>query len=235
MNDGRLPVGRIRHRPIWLLVGSMLLAACTARFETRNTLPPGILYENPSVSAISPRGITREISHKGMTLTETSEHFVDHLYNDAVNLCTIGYGHLLPPKRPCNGSEPAEFRPKITLARGEQLLAGDMQLAERAVTDTTRSDLTDGQFAALCDFVFNVGVQNFTTSTLIQVVNSGQFELVPTELRRWRLAKGKVLPGLVTRRELEIALFFDGRPPPTGTPRGFEEAPIDILKGEDNR
>jgi len=196
-------------------------------------MAPGILAERAPGESGALRGQTRAISAKGLELTQGSEQFIDHLYDDAANLCTIGYGHLLPAKRACDGSEPAEFRPRITLARGQQLLAADMQLAEQAVSEAIRSDsLTDGQYGALCDFVFNVGARNFKSSTLLRVINNGELERVPTEFRRWTFAKGKEIRGLLKRRNAEIGLFFDGKVPPVGKERGFQPPAIDIIEGE---
>jgi len=76
-----------------------------------------------------------------------------------------------------------------------------------------------------------VGSANFRTSTLLTVVNAGQIASVPVQLRRWVYAKGKVWPGLQTRREGEIDLYFEGLPRPP-TPPTQLVSPIDILIGE---
>jgi len=70
--------------------------------------------------------------------------------------------------------------------------------------------LTDGQFAALTDFVFNVGSTNFKSSTLLTVVNAKQLDRVEGQFKRWVMAGGKPWPGLVTRRGREVEVFFDG-------------------------
>ena len=91
----------------------------------------------------------------------------------------------------------------------------------------------DGQFAALADFVFNVGSTNFKDSTLLQVVNTKQEDRVASQFRRWTLAGGKAWPGLKKRREDEIGLYFSGRSTPKGIPpQGERLSPIDIRTGE---
>ena len=63
------------------------------------------------------------------------------------------------------------------------------------------------RIAALIDFTFNLGVGRLKGSTLRRKVNAGDWEAVPAELRKWTRGGGKVLRGLVIRREAEIALI----------------------------
>jgi lysozyme len=101
------------------------------------------------------------------------------------------------------------------------------------VMTSVEADLSDGQYAALCDFVFNVGGRNFRSSTLLKVVNAGDFPSVPFQLRRWVFAGGREFPGLKTRRENEIELFFDGLPIQRAAPPAeMDLEPIDIRTGE---
>ncbi|KXU87231.1 hypothetical protein CR51_35690 [Caballeronia megalochromosomata] len=169
----------------------------------------------------------------GLQATKDAEYFVPTLYNDVAHYCTIGYGHLIK-RLPCDGSEPSEFRNGITEQRGTDLLIKDMETAEVSVMLAVKPDLTDGQYAALCDFAFNVGTKHFKDSTLLQVVNAEQFDRVPEQFRRWTIAGGKPVKGLANRREREISVFFDGLPIPKGAPSlGEDMSPIDIRAGED--
>ena len=63
------------------------------------------------------------------------------------------------------------------------------------------------RLAALIDFAFNLGVGRLKSSTLRKRVNAGEWDAVPAELRKWTRGGGKVLRGLVIRREAEIALI----------------------------
>ncbi len=174
----------------------------------------------------------RPVYGKGVALTKASEGFRGRLYNDAADYCTIAYGHLVK-LAPCDGSEPAAFLRGVTEAEGTELLVEDMGTAQVTVMRLVGVDLTDGQYAALCDFVFNVGSGNFRRSTLLKVVNAGDFDGVPFQLRRWVKAGGRELPGLVTRREREIELFFDGLPiARAAPPAGMDVEPVDIRAGE---
>lgn len=66
---------------------------------------------------------------------------------------------------------------------------------------------TPGRIAALTDFAYNLGLGNLKASTLRKRVNAGRWDDVPGELRKWVRAGGRVLPGLVRRREAEITLL----------------------------
>lgn len=219
---------------IRLLLSALALlavASCVSEVPERpDHLTAGELL-NPGPSARAELGREfRRVYANGLALTKRSEGWSARLYNDVARYCTIGYGHLIK-KAPCDGSEPPPFPSGITEARGEQLLISDMATAESTVATAVTAKLSDGQFAALADFVFNVGSANFRNSTLLRVVNDGQTASVPVQLRRWVYAKGKVWPGLQTRREGEIDLYFEGIPRPPAPPSQLT-SPIDILTGE---
>ena len=132
-------------------------------------------------------------------------------YHDPVGFPTIGYGHLL-------SREPwaaLNRWPAITEAEADRLLDHDMARAADAVLRLTVVPLTDGQFAALVDFTFNVGAGNLEASTLRRVINRAEYGEAPQQFRRWVFAGGVKLPGLVRRREDEIALWIgrDARKP----------------------
>jgi lysozyme len=63
------------------------------------------------------------------------------------------------------------------------------------------------RLAALIDFTFNLGAGNLAASTLRKRVNAGDWTAVPAELRKWNKGGGRVLRGLVLRREAEAALI----------------------------
>jgi lysozyme len=65
----------------------------------------------------------------------------------------------------------------------------------------------EGRLAAIVDFTFNLGAGRLQTSTLQRRVNQRDWEAAATELRRWVYGGGKVLPGLVMRREAEVTLL----------------------------
>lgn len=94
-----------------------------------------------------------------------------------------------------------------TQEQADAWLVEDMQEAVDAVLRLVTVNLTQGQFAALVDFVYNEGAGNFAHSTLLKYINHNDMGLAAEEFPKWVYAHGKVLGGLVTRRLREQALF----------------------------
>ena len=111
---------------------------------------------------------------------------------------TVGYGHL------CD----AKHLP-ITMEEGEAFLAADMTDALRATLRCCPVLTTEPakRLAAIVDFTFNLGAGRLQTSTLRRRINQRDWTGAVQELRRWIYGGGRVLPGLVLRREAEIQLF----------------------------
>ena len=213
-----------------VLAAVACVTACTQQVPTLDKLTPGIFLE-PRARPTIP---LRPVSDKGLALTKTSEGFVATLYHDVAGYCTIAYGHLVD-RGPCTERNSAEFGGGVTEPRGSQLLVQDMAGAQLAVMNAIPEwrNLTDGQFGALCDFVYNVGGGAFRSSTLLKRILEGKHAEVPAQLRRWILADGKPWPGLITRREAEIQLYFDGQPIPRSVPAPGESfEPLNIGRPE---
>ena len=111
---------------------------------------------------------------------------------------TIGYGHL------CD----AKHLP-ITTEEGEAYLATDMSDALNATLRYCPVLATEpeGRLAAIVDFTFNLGAGRLQTSTLRRRINQTDWAGAALELRKWVHGGGRVLPGLVARRQAEIALM----------------------------
>jgi lysozyme len=67
--------------------------------------------------------------------------------------------------------------------------------------------LTINQLAAISDFAYNLGVGRLKASTLRKVINNKQYTLVAKELHKWIYGGGRILKGLVIRRDVEATLF----------------------------
>lgn len=76
------------------------------------------------------------------------------------------------------------------------------------VDQLVKVPITVNQKAALTDFVYNVGAGNFRSSTLLRKLNAGDVQGAAAEFARWNLANGKVMPGLVMRRDCEKKMFL---------------------------
>lgn len=159
----------------------------------------------------------RHIDAAGLAKIKAWEGFVPHAYDDAFatkepvdpgetvhGTLTIGYGHTLNVK-------PGD---KITEKQAVELLKQDLVGVENAVERLVKVPLTDGQFAALVSFVFNVGAGAFRGSTLLKELNKGNYDAVPKELMKWTKTTigGKKITsaGLTNRRAAEIGLWATG-------------------------
>ncbi len=138
------------------------------------------------------------ISQRGIDLIKRWEGFRDKAYLCPGNVWTIGYGHT---KNVYQGM-------CISKAQAEELLKSDLRYFEKAVKQLSKVELTQGQFDALVSFTFNVGVGAFKKSTLLRLVNQGDFLGAAKQFGRWVNANGKKLPGLVSRRAEEKQLFL---------------------------
>ena len=143
-------------------------------------------------------------SGNGLALTEQFEACRLTAYQDQVGVWTIGYGHTGP-----------DVTPKLTITQGqaETLLAHDVGRAADCVNKAVTIELTQNEFDALVDFVFNVGTGAFTGSTLLRVLNAGDLDAAASQFDLWDHAGGAVVAGLLRRRQAETALFNTGRSP----------------------
>lgn len=104
--------------------------------------------------------------------------------------------------------------PPITEEEGEVILARDLLAAEASVLRLITYPLNDFQLAAITDWTFNLGSGRLRGSTLRAVINRGDLDAVPEQIRRWKFGGGRVLPGLVVRREYDVSLWFGHSPSP---------------------
>jgi lysozyme len=156
--------------------------------------------------SIAPSSTGRQLNRVSLELIKAFEGWVPTAYNDPAGYCTIGYGHLIDLKR-CDVANLEGFTGQLTETAGEALLTKDVTSARVAVQRLVTVALTDDQFGALVSFVFNIGENNFQRSTLLRILNTGDYRNAVTELRRWISAGGRVIDGLVQRRGCEAALF----------------------------
>jgi lysozyme len=96
-----------------------------------------------------------------------------------------------------------------TQQQAEAWLREDLAEAETGVHHLVQVPLTQGQYDALVDFTFNEGTSKLQNSTLLHLLNTGQYALAAEQFQRWDLAGGKVLPGLAERR-LDEASIYEG-------------------------
>jgi lysozyme len=120
-------------------------------------------------------------------------------YKCPANVWTIGYG---------------ETGPDIvqgltwTIWQAEERLKSSLVKRAEMVDKLVTVPITDNQRAALISFVFNIGYGNFQGSTLLRLLNEGRHGEAAEQFARWNRGGGRVLAGLVTRREDEKELFL---------------------------
>jgi len=144
--------------------------------------------------------INMKISLEGLGLIKKFEGCELEAYKCAAGVWTIGYGST------------KEVKEGDTLTQGEAdyLLKYEMDEYEGYVNDMVKVDLNQNQFDALVSWVFNLGPSNLSSSTLLTRINNKDWKDVPNQIKRWNKAGGKVLEGLIRRREAE-ALLFEGK------------------------
>ncbi len=121
-----------------------------------------------------------------------------HPYLCPAGFWTIGYGHLCAPTAAPIDRDEAEHLLAQDLC---QALSATLRICPRLIHEP------EGRLAALTDFTFNLGAGRLQTSTLKRRVNDANWPEAARELRRWVYGGGKVLPGLVARREAEAFLL----------------------------
>ena len=95
----------------------------------------------------------------------------------------------------------------ITQEQAEEMLRDEMAEYEGYVNRLVTVELNQNQFDAMVSWVYNLGGGNLASSTLLKVLNAGDYDGVPAQIMRWNKAGGKVLEGLTRRRQAEADLF----------------------------
>jgi len=146
-------------------------------------------------------------SDKLLELIKESEGFSSTPYLCPAKIPTIGYGSTKYP----DGRKVSLSDNPITKEEATTYLRFDVVDAEKLVTKTVTVPLTQGQFDALVDFVYNLGSGALLGSTLLKVLNNGDYSTASNEFLKWNKARVdgilKELPGLTKRRKAEQMLF----------------------------
>lgn len=141
-------------------------------------------------------------SDAGLALTKRFEGLRLNAYPDTAGVWTIGYGHTGPG-----------VHQGLTIDEQQANVFLECDLA-RAVTGVNRlvtATICQNHFDALVDFAFNLGVAALSGSALLRYVNAEDFAAATAEFSRWDHVKGRIIPGLLLRRQAEAALFNQQR------------------------
>lgn len=137
------------------------------------------------------------ISDKGIELIKTFEGCKLTAYRDSVGVWTIGYGHTRGVRR----------GDVISMSKAIDYLREDLIPVEREINNMGVS-LQQGQYDALCSWIFNLGVGNFRSSTMRKYILARKSsDEITAQMIRWHRAGGKPLLGLKRRRVAEANMW----------------------------
>ena len=142
--------------------------------------------------------MNKRTSAEGIALIKKFEGCELEAYQCSANVWTIGYGHT-------RGVEEGDT---CSQEDAESMLVADLEEFEGYVNDIVQCPLEQNQFDALVAWTYNLGPTNLRESTLLIRLNDQDYHDVPTHIRRWNKAGGKVLDGLVRLREARAPLFL---------------------------
>lgn len=137
----------------------------------------------------SPHGIATIASYEGLRLTA---------YQDVADVWTIGYGH----------TQDVEPEDTITEAEANMILENDVELRAKAVSAAIKVPVTQNQFDACVCLAYNIGVGAFKGSTLLRLLNAGDYVGAALQFPRWDKAGGVSVAGLTKRRLGEQMMFL---------------------------
>ena len=145
-----------------------------------------------------------KISNNGINLIKHFEGLSLKPYLDVVNIPTIGWGNTFYE----DGTKVTLKDQPVTKERANELLEviANKDFADK-IFPLIKVKVSQNQFDAMVSLAYNIGVGNFSKSTLLKKVNSGDFIGASEEFLKWNKSGGKELLGLTRRRKREQNLF----------------------------
>lgn len=149
--------------------------------------------------------VPMNVSPEGQAFIRSFEQLRLNRYNDAGH-AAIGWGHQIKPGDGIGNT--------IDAGTAEALFQSDIEDAARTINSAVKVELTQRQFDALADLVFNIGPTNFLhggpnhgPSTILVMLNAGNFAGAAGQFQRWIYSQGRVNTTLVGRRAREAQRF----------------------------
>jgi len=151
------------------------------------------------------------INQAGIDLVKSFEGFRASTYKDAVGVLTIGYGTTA---RAGVGIDPQPGM-TITKAEAEHYLEKALNKFADSIEPAITAPIGSNEFSAFVSLAYNIGPAAFKRSSALRHFNAGDRSKAADAILLWNRAGGKVLRGLVRRREAERRLFLtpDAIPP----------------------
>jgi lysozyme len=145
-----------------------------------------------------------KVNAEGYALIKKFEGCKLKAYKCPANVWTIGYGNTFYE----NGMKVKEGD-VITQERAEELAKFIIDQFAVTIAPFILKPLNDNQFSACVSLAYNIGTGGFKKSSVFKKLNVNPLDAtIADSFRLWNKGGGKVLPGLVKRREAEIALYF---------------------------
>lgn len=144
----------------------------------------------------------KKLSTEGRSLIEQWEGLHLTSYQDIGGIWTIGYGHT------------GGVKPNTTITREEanRILDEDVKIHAKGITNFITVELSQHQYDALVSFHFNLGVNILEGTTLLNYLNSRQWQAAANEMMAYINVNGSPVQGLINRRRSEVALFLSDDP-----------------------
>ncbi len=156
------------------------------------------------------------VSEKAIRMICHHEGVRTRPYQCPALIWSVGVGHVIDPAHLAVKYEerrnlpiPEGWDRVLTMDEVDRILSQDLGRFERGVVRLCPAAVgRQGVFDALVSFAFNVGLGNLQRSSLRMKTNRGEFEEAADEFLKWTKAGGRVLPGLVKRRQDEQRLYL---------------------------
>lgn len=142
---------------------------------------------------LSPAGVEALKQYEGLSLTA---------YRDSGGVWTIGYGSTRDVREGM----------RISQAEADQRFLADTEWAQAAVRTDVVVPITQPQFDALVSLAYNIGAGAFAKSTLVRLLNAGDYRGAAEQFLVWNKVRGEVVTGLAVRRAQERAMFLEPAP-----------------------
>ena len=141
---------------------------------------------------------------KAVKLIRKWEGYKSEAYLDPAGVWTIGWGTTRYP----NGRRVKKGDSIIQSQATDFLFHDIKRVAFKPIQKLVKVPLTNNQLNALVSFTYNVGQGNLGRSTLLKKLNAGDYFGAGQEFHRWNKGGGKVLQGLINRRQDEYNLWI---------------------------
>ncbi len=169
-----------------------------------------------AAGTVRPTSIPMSLSTEAIDLLKQIERLRLMPYDDQTGKditewvagATVGYGHLIPQ------TQWTTYKGGLTEAQSEELLKQDLAPFEKAVREGLKVTVAQQQFDALTIFAFNIGASGFKNSSVLTMVNDASAKTAYATLEdawmAWSKSQGKVMKGLLNRRQSEWNIYSMG-------------------------